>query len=95
MVAAAKEIGISPKQLQNPLHLQRVARALSADLMTVAEVGNYAGKYLINVRIAEVRSGEIIAVASERFSSFEELASTIQRAASVLTKKVSAPSGGS
>ncbi|NQU08908.1 MAG: redoxin domain-containing protein [Candidatus Abyssubacteria bacterium] len=95
VVAAAKEIGISPEQLQNPLHLQRVARALSADLMTVAEVGNYGGEYLLNVRIVEVHSGEIIAVVSERFSSFEELAPAIKRAASVLTKKVLAPSGAS
>ena len=70
--------------------LLKVARAFSADLVTLAEVGNYKGEYLVNIRIANTITGEVIAVASERILSLEELAPAIQRSALRLKEEVTA-----
>jgi hypothetical protein len=68
--------------------MAEVARKLSATLIAFGELGNHKGEYLLNIRIADVFSGEIIAVASERFDSYDELAPAIQRSGALLMQKV-------
>jgi hypothetical protein len=70
--------------------LLKIARAFSADLVTLAEVGNYQGEYLVNIRIANTSTGEVIAVASERILSLNELGPVIQRSAVRLNEEVKA-----
>ena len=94
MLFAADHFSISPEGFRKPDRLLKVARALSADLVTLSEVGNHEGEYFVNIRIAEVGSGEVIAVASERFLTLDELASAIQGLGSRLSEKVKARPGG-
>jgi len=88
MLTAANEIGFSQQELEKPSSMRKVARAVSADLMTLGELGNYKGTYYLNTRIVSVASGEIIAVTSERLDSLEHLAPAIKKSAKSLAKKV-------
>jgi len=88
MLAAADQLGVPKRNLTEPSHLLEVAKALSADYVTLSEVVNYDGKYLANIRIAGVPSGEVIAVASERISSLDELAVSIEKSARRLSEKI-------
>ena len=81
------------KSLRKPKHLLKLARALSADLITLGEMGSHKSEYFINIRIADAPSGEVLAVASERIRSVEEFAPVIQRSASRLKEKVAAHYG--
>ncbi len=93
MLAAAEQLGIPQKSLLKPKHLLKLARALSADLITLGEMGSHKSEYFINIRIAVAPSGEVLAVASERIRSVEEFAPVIQRSASQLKEKVAAHYG--
>jgi peroxiredoxin len=90
MLAAAKNAGLSQQELEKPSGMARVAKAVSADLMTLGELGNYKGTYYLNTRIASVASGEIIAVTSERLDSLEHLPPAIKKSAHSLAKEISA-----
>jgi len=93
MLAAAEQLGIPQKSLRKPKHLLKLARALSADLITLGEMGSHKSEYFINIRIAVAPSGEVLAVASERIRLVEEFAPVIQRSASRLKEKVAAHYG--
>jgi tetratricopeptide (TPR) repeat protein len=73
--------------------LLKVARAFSADLVTLAEVGSYGSEFFVNIRIADATSGVVIAVASERFLSLNDLGPAIQKSAMRLDEKVKAHYG--
>ena len=88
MLATADKTGVSRLELEKPSGIRKVAKAVSADLMTLGEFGNYKGTYYLNTRIASVASGEIIAVTSERLDSLEHLAPAIKKSAKSLAKKV-------
>jgi hypothetical protein len=95
MLVAMKYLGIAGMEMTKPAHLLKAARALSADFVTLSEVANYEGAYLVNIRIADVASGEIVAVAFERIASLDDLAATIERLAlSLCWEPAFAQSGG-
>ncbi|RJP69985.1 MAG: hypothetical protein C4532_09950 [Candidatus Abyssobacteria bacterium SURF_17] len=96
VLAAAKQLGIPERELRNPLRLAMVAKALSADLMTMGEIGNLDGKYVVNLRMVEVNSGKVTAVASETISSLDALAPAIERLTQALLQKaaISSPTPG-
>ncbi len=87
---AAKRLNIPIHELQDPARLAQVARALSADLVLVGEVGTYESGYLLNLRIAEVDSGKVTAITSERFGSLDALVPALQKSAAALAQKISA-----
>jgi hypothetical protein len=91
---AADHLGVPRQDLRKSAQLLKLARALSADLVTLSEVGSHGDEYFVNIRIAEVGSGEVIAVVSERFLTFDELAPAIQRLSPRLSEKVKARPGG-
>jgi hypothetical protein len=94
MLFAADHLGVPRQGLRKSGLLLKVARALSAGLVTLSEVGSHGGEYFVNVRIAEVGSGEVVAVASERFMTLDELAPAIQRLGSRLKGKMKTSPGG-
>jgi hypothetical protein len=70
--------------------MAEVARRLTADLIAFGEMGHYRDEYVLNLRIADVFSGEIIAIASERFATLEELIFALKYAAGRLTQEANA-----
>jgi hypothetical protein len=89
-----KRMNMTRDMSANPAHLLKIAKALAADMVTFGEIAMYEGTYLLNLRVGEVSSGEIIAVTSERFASIEELPNAIQKSAKELIKKIEAQSVG-
>jgi tetratricopeptide (TPR) repeat protein len=87
---AAERMGLSRQDLANPLRQAEIAKALGAGLLVFGEVGSYEGVYILNVRVAEVASGNVVAVASERLGSFDELAAAVQRSVPVLKQRLAA-----
>lgn len=90
ILAAAGLLKIPASDLGTPTHLEKVAHALSVDLMTLGEIGNYKGQYVLNLRVADIVSNGVIAVTSERLSSLDRLAPAIERAASSLMQQIGA-----
>jgi len=90
MLFAAQRVGVSGAALENPVRMAEVARRLSAELIAFGEMGHYGGEYVLNLRIADVFSGEVIAIASERFSTLEELIFALKYAAGRLAQEATA-----
>ena len=93
MLMAADVLGVPKDGLEDPVRLMKVAKALSADLVTLAEVGNHKRKYLVNVRIAEAISGVVVAVESRRMRSLDGLAPAVEEIATRLAEKIEAGYG--
>jgi len=85
---AARVMGIAERRPIGTEPLRKIALALSADLLVVGEIGSYEDFYLINVRVANVHSGEIVAIISDRFPTLEGVAPAIERASDELLKKL-------
>ncbi|GAB4345622.1 MAG: hypothetical protein Kow0099_26090 [Candidatus Abyssubacteria bacterium] len=90
---AARRLNPASTHPEDPLQLREVARALSVDLLTFGVLGTYAGSYVLNVRIADVNSGAVIAVASERFQTLHQLPQAMTSAARKLTEQTQAHYG--
>jgi len=88
MKKALKALRAPEGDLSDPVRLKEIASALSADYLVLGEIGTYKDTYLMNVRMADVKTGEMAAVASERFSSLDAAASAIEKAAAELIKQL-------
>lgn len=85
---AAKYLKLPPAALNNPVNLKQIASALTANMLVFGEIATYDDGYLLNVRLADAESGEVLAIASERISSANKLAQAIDKAAKVLAKSL-------
>lgn len=85
---AEKILKIPKPERNDNGRLKQVAQALSADYLVLGKVGTYEKAYLMNVRIADVNTGEIPAVASERFVRVEGTTAAIEKTAAELLKQL-------
>jgi tetratricopeptide (TPR) repeat protein len=85
---AARRLNIPSERLADPTRVKELASALSADLLAFGALGTYAGKYVLNIWTADVDSGAVIAVSSERFQSLEQLPQVMASAAGKLMAQI-------
>jgi hypothetical protein len=89
VMEAARVMDVPEDKVHEPAQLQRIAQALSCDLLVLAEIGAYEDSYLMNIRIANAQSGEIIAVSTGRFPTYKGVAPAIDMAAANLIQTLS------
>ena len=94
MTEAVKRLNITGDMSASPANLQKVARFLSADMLMFGEISPYEGEYLLNLRIGDVSSGEIVAVVSERVAFLDDLPNAIRKSAKALTEKMKSHPAG-
>jgi TolB-like protein len=83
-----KRLGFSEIAYKDPVRMAQVARKLEADFLVFGEMGNYKGEYILNLRLADVFSGEVIAITAERFSTLGDLIPALERSAQQLVRNL-------